>query len=479
MNPRVIQDIEESLKREIARIYTHNNTTKTQTDLPTSYDVFTGKPKSIPLTAHFYDENASPNQVQYPRVDITFEIVQEDKTSGRMLSLWEYYAGSIREIIEPNTDRPVVYERVESGTDGVNQGSYLQIPRIKYNRVSVGNLIKIVSGTNQGTYKVKALDNTNHRLQLESDLILNIQEVSFNPNINKLYLLNPTEMHTLRVGDFFTDASSVAFKIIDIRPKQRELYLEVGVTAPDLSVGSKITRVGSVLKNLDSGNINYIVMDATKPLVMYADAPTTYSTDQNLTSLQLTPFNYYFNIEITNKERPPHIAMAERMTETVINRPRRAIKMLLRTEDSAESNITERPQLYYSNTIVVKSAEHFTVNDSVYLINKLEISDNNQIIDIDYETNTITLRNPVTLDYSLEHEASLISAAEVRYWTFYLDGDVIMGSGITQSFWRQNYSFKVEGWKNEKSGKKANNLISTIHATLETPNHLIEDIDVE
>ena len=479
MNPRVISDIEEALKREFANIYTFHEVTKTETSLKTSYDVFTGTPIARPIVAHFYDETASANQVLYPRIDITFISLLEDRETGRMLSIWEDYGNTIREVIEPNKNAPIVYERITSGSDGINQGSYLKLPTIKYAKVNVGNLVKIVSGPNKGTYLVKALDALNTRLELDSELITDIQEISYNAATYKLYLLNPTELHTIRAGDIFVDANDVEFVIADVRPEHRELYLQAPTTSPSLALGSKIIRNGNVLNNLDSGAVSYVVMDSTKPKLAYSDCNNVYRTEQSLTSTQLTPFNYYYNVEITNKERPVHIAMAERMTETVINRPRRAIKLLLRTEESAESEITDRPQLYYSNVIKVKSAEKFTVNDSVYLLNKTSISENNQIVDIDYQTNEITLRNPVTLDYSFQNEGRIVSNATPRFWTFYLEGEALMGTDFSNQYWRQNYRFKVEGWKDEKRGKTPVNLISKINYTLETPNHIVCDIDIE
>ena len=80
--------------------------------------------------------------------------------------------------------------------------------------------------------------------------------------------------------------------------------------------------------------------------------PVTHKLQKGwITENYATPFNYYWTVEIKNKERQSHISIADRFTETVINRTRRAIDILLRNHDSAESKVVEVQVRYsqYSN----------------------------------------------------------------------------------------------------------------------------------
>jgi hypothetical protein len=471
--PQVIKDLEEALKREVSSLTTFHPATKTNTTIRTTFDPITGDPIQTPLTASFYSENSSPNSIRYPRIDIKFDLIQEDRTSGRMISIWEDYYDSYRILIEPNKNRPKVYEAVFSGKDGVNEGDGITIPTAKIAQIKSNHLVKIVSGNNKGTYHIKDIDLNTKKVTFDEELVKEIQEISYNPKTRKLYILNPTDIFTVEGGDYFVDSLGQQFKIINTNTKKRELTLSGG--NPNLGLNSKIVRIGNVLRNADETSVFFIVMDPEKPLFV-EQFPNAHVTDQYLTSLPATPFNYTFTLEVKNKERLAHIEIADRITETIINRPRRAIQVLLRCHDSAESTISCGSSNGNGRQLTVTDAKDFCVNDSVFFANKFTVSENNQIIDIDYETNLITLRNKVSPEFSLQNEGLMVSNASLKYWSLFLnDGSAIISQDSVNSFYRQEYILRIEGWKSEKTGKKAQGSIQDIGITLVTPNRVEEE----
>lgn len=472
---QVIKDLEEALKREISKISTHYQARKCEKTIQTTYDTFTGEAISLPITPSFYDENSGANSIAYPRFDIQFSLIEEDKSSGRMISIWEDYYESYRTLIQPNQNRPKVYEAVVTGREGINVGNGITIDSIKLTRINESHLVKILSGTNKGTYKIDQIDILNGTVVLQNEIVSDIEELSFNEDTNRLYILNPTDLFTVRTGDIFVDASDQEFKILDVITSKRELLIQ-GQSSPDLNVGARIERRGNVLRNVDTEPLTYIIMDPSKPRINRLD-PNLPLTDTYLTSLPSTPFNYHFTIEVKNKERVAHIETAERMTETVINRPRRAIQVLLRNFESAESKVTCGSKNGNGFTVKVADAACFCVNDQVYFTNRTEVSDNNQIIDVDYNNNLITLRERVPTQFDEDEEAKLVSNADLKFWSLYLNnGSAIISQDSINNFYRQQYTVRIEGWKKEKTGEIENAGITRVKATLETPNKLVEDI---
>lgn len=477
MSVQVVKDIQEALLREITTLATHVQATETNINTDNSFDPFTGEPLPLQIEGSLYNEKSNPNQVDYPRVDLEYSGVREDRESGRMISIWEDLNSDYRELIEPNKNRPAVYEAVFSGTDGVVTPSGLQLPPLKFRKMQSDYLIKIISGTNLGTYKIDTLNELTYTVEFDSVLVEDIQEISFNEKTRRLYLLNPTDLYSVRAGDTFEDASGTQFLIVHIDTQQRELYLD-GSGIPDLDVGSFIFRDGGALKHYDAGTVAYVVMDPNKPKT-FIGCPTAQVTDSWDSSHPATPFDYYFTIEIKNKDQQAHISMADQMTNTIINRPRRKLSVLVRDYTSAESDILEGPTAGFGQTISVKDASEFRVNDSVWLINKSSISVNNQIIDIDYESNIITLRNKVPIEYSFSNKAKLVANASLKSWGMLVDNDSInIGQDNINNFYRQEYTFRIQGYKNEKSGIKTTSGITGIEATLETTNHVVEPLKV-
>ena len=190
MARQVVKDIEEALKREVSRLTTHYPQTRTNKGAQTTYDVFTGDVKELPLKAHFYDESSNPNNVQYPRVDVRFEEIAEDRTSGRMVSLWEARNTDYNQLAWPNQDRPPVYFRLVSGADGLTSGDNFVITAAASKSVESGNILSILTGNNQGRYNVLSVDWTTGILTLDPTLVSGISVTSYNENTRKLYLLD-------------------------------------------------------------------------------------------------------------------------------------------------------------------------------------------------------------------------------------------------------------------------------------------------
>ena len=468
MARQVVKDIEEALKREVARLTTHYPQTRTNRGSQTTYDVFTGEVKELPLTAHFYDESSNPSVIQYPRVDVRFEEISEDRTSGRMISVWEARNTDYNQLAWPNQDRPPVYFRLVSGADGLTSGDNFIITAAASKHTESGNILSILTGNNKGRYKILSVDWTTGILTLDPTLISSLATLSYNENTRKLYLLDPTDLSAVKAGDVFEDASSTRFPILNVKADKRELYLG-GTGTPSLVAGASILRDGDVLSNIDISAVKYVIMDADRPLIYEpCNSPITEAWD---TENYATPFDYFWAVEIKNKERQAHISIADRITETIINRTRRALDILLRSPDSAESNIIEGPNLGEANVFRIDDASKMSVNDSVYIANKFHISDNNQIIDIDYTTNTITLRFDVPAEFNLENKSVLVTEAKLKLWGMFLvNGNGIMGQDSLNSFFRQEYRFKIEGWKEDEASQTTQTGITSVEVSLESTN---------
>jgi len=474
MSKQIVKDIQEALLREITALVTHSVDTKTNISVETTFDPFTGEPLPLNIEGNLYNSSSNPNQVDYPRIDLQAAGVREDRESGRMISIWEDLNTDYRELISPNQDRPRVYETILSGTEGQTTPEGLIVSPIKFAKIQPSNLLKIISGANIGTYTIVGLDNSTKKLLLNSELVSDIQELSFNEKTRKLYLLNPTDTYAVRAGDVFVDSLGAEFIIRNINTKQRELYLD-GSASPSLDVGASIIRPAGALKAFDSNPVVYVIMDASKPKT-YHDCPVTEAWDS---SHPATPFDYYFTIEIKNKDQPSHIAMIDQMTHTIINRPRRQLSILIRNEDSAESKIVQGPDIGWGQSITVEDASSFTVNDSVWAVNRFSISENNQIIDVDYETNVVTLRNKLPIDFSKHNNAVLVSSASKKSWSMLVSNDdTVIGQDNINNFYRQEYNFRIQGWKAEKSGVKTTSGIQRMELTLESENKASCKLDI-
>lgn len=448
---QTIKDMEEALKREIRRLTTHYPQTQTNTGTQTTYNVFTGEVEPLTIKAHFYDESSNPNNIQYPRVDIRFEEIAEDRESGRMISLWESRNTDYNQLLWVNQDRLPVYYRIASGNEGMTSGDSFLISPYNTKLVSAGNIVSILTGNNQGRYKVLSVNYIDNIITLDPTLVAAIENMSFNPQTRKLYLLDPTDLSAVKAGDVFEDANSTRFTILNVRRDKRELYLG-GSAEPSVVSGASILREGDVLSNIDVSAVKYVIMDQNRPL-MYQPCDSQ-ATEGWITENYATPFNYHWTVEIKNKERQAHIAIADRFTETVIIRTRRALDILLRTPQSAESKVVDGPILGSANIITVADASKMCVNDSVYLVNNYTISQNNQIVDIDYTTNQVMLRFPIPLEFNCQNDAILVTQAVLKLWSIYLvNGNGIMGQDALNSFFRQEYRFWVEGWKEDEASE--------------------------
>jgi hypothetical protein len=474
MSKQVVKDIQEALLREITTLATHVQATKTNIQTETTFDVFTGEALPVDIEGNLWNESSSPNEVEYPRVDLEYVGLREDRESGRMISIWEDLNTEYRELIWPNQNRPAVYNSIVSGVDGQVTTTGFKLPAIKFARVNSSYLVKIISGTNTGTYRIASLDSSNTTLILDTTLVEDIQELSFNESTRKLYLLNPTDLYSVRAGDTFVDSLSAQWKILHVNTKQREIYLD-GSGMPSLDVGSAIIRAGVALKNYDPTTVAYVVMDPSQPK-SFLQCPTATVTDAWDSAHPATPFDYSFTLEIKNKDQRSHISMVDQITGTIINRPRRSLKIVLREDESAESEVLEGPDTGWGQSVTVKDAKKFVVNDSVWVLNKYSVSENNQIIDVDYATNTLTFRNKVPIQYSYKNKAIVVSNARIKTWGMLLNNDdVNIGQDNINNFYRQEYTFRIQGYKSEKSGVKISSGITGMELTLESVNH-VEDI---
>jgi hypothetical protein len=64
------------------------------------------------------------------------------------------------------------------------------------------------------------------------------------------------------------------------------------------------------------------------------------------------------------------------------------------------------------------------------------------------------LRFNVPLEFNYQNEAVLVTEANLKLWSMYLiNGNGIMGQDSLNNFFRQEYRFRIEGWKEDEESE--------------------------
>lgn len=447
MTVRIIRDVEEAIAREVRRITFHEDRSKTHTVLRDTFDPFTGEKISLPVEPDFYDSSADTKHIQYPHFFIKLLRSREDRYTGRVVP--PYGKGCLT----PVTTSPKAYEIVFYFNDGqiASAGSDITTSSFKIAKVQVGYLLRVLSGNNQGTYKVSNVVKSatgDHTITVSGDLVEDLPELTFDSDTRTVTFLEPLDLSTVKAGDTFEDASAATFSITSIDVDTSSIVIG-GVATPDTSDGGKITRSGNVFQTADVGFVVFTVMDPSKP----AQRVNEQSYTQNQLTDPPIPIDLYYLVRIDSKEKDTHVDVATRMWEE-FNPPRSALPTVVRSKNSAEQLLTSDVSAGGSDTIEVSDNSKFSINDPVYIFNDLtptkstdgsfESIFESQVKEL-IGTTQIKLKAVVPDTFTIAKNSKIVSNAEYRTFMFHFVDHVTKDVEGAQ-YWVHEYTFWTQVW---------------------------------
>lgn len=354
MSVRIIRDIEEALAREVRRITFSEARTETHTVLKDAFDPFTGELVSLPVEPEFYDSSADAGHIQYPYFFISLLKSREDRFTKRVVP---QYGKTLEESV---LTAPKGYAVKHFFSDGAISapGNTIGTSDFHIAKVSIGDLLRIRSGNNIGTYYVKSVTKNlgiDHIIEVESDLVINMPDLAFNVADRTITALEALDLNTVKVGDIFTDSLAANFNITAIDIDKSGITID-GVSAPDLNSGANISRSGNVFQSSDLSDVIFTILDPNTPL-------ECGNTENALMTNYPIPLDLYYLIRIDSKERDTHVDILNRMWEE-FNPPRTGLPTIIRTKDSAETTLTQDGG---SATITVEDNSEFDIGETVFI----------------------------------------------------------------------------------------------------------------
>lgn len=484
MSRRIFLDVEEALSREVRRITFHEARTLDKFVLQDTYDPFTGEIIQTPIEPNFYDSSADANHIQYPSFFVRLMKTREDRVTGRVVPEYGKWIQS------PVRNAPGAYEIVVSGSDAIINalGNTLITTIFQIRKVQVGHLLRLLAGNNKGTYIVNSVtvnSNGDHEITVSNTLLQNLPAFVFDSGSRTVQFQSGVDLATIKIGDVFTDASSTSFNITAIDTNAGTIIID-GVTTPNLSVNSTITRTGNVFTNTDLSTVRYIVMDPTKPITTSTGCGTVNQTTSTQGFSPEVPIDAWYLIRIDSKERDSHIEVLNRMWEE-FNPPRTGLPVVKRSSLSAEQLLTSDIPTGGSNTVEVKDNSNFKVGDKVYIIDDLRPSKRQDgegferpfesIVTGKTGTTQILLQDTVPDIYVVSKTAKIISNAEFRLLMFHFVDHVTKDVEGSQ-YWVHEFTFWVQLWVDRLEQPKNLGPITEINTPIEDEegNIIIEDI---
>jgi len=369
MSVRIFKDIEEALAREVRRLTYHDQVTATDTVLQDAFDPFTGEIVSIPVEPQFYDSSADTQSIDYPNIFIKLLRTREDRFSGRVTPQYG------RDILVPVASAPKAYEIVANGvSQNITPGNDLITSLFKIIKVQPGHLLRILNGTNQGTYTVASItldSGGSHTISVSNVLLANLPEVFFDPITRDVIFQEDTDLNTIKAGDVFTDNSSNSFNVVSADPINNRIVID-GSTTPDTSSEGNLARTGDVFIS-DPDLVRYLVLDPTKPIQVQTPGGLCDATSEFSGTSPSIPLDMFYLIRIDSKERQTHIEILNRMWEE-FNPPRTGLPVVVRSSKSADTLLTEDVPTGGSQTITVKDNSKINIGDPVVLFDELSPS---------------------------------------------------------------------------------------------------------
>lgn len=451
MSRRILRDIEEALSREVRRITFHNERTLDFTVLEDTYDPITGENVPTPVEANYYDSSADAQHIQYPHFFIKLLRMKEDLTTGRIVP--EYGKASGTGIIQGISTSAKAYQQILYTSDGLitSPGNTITTGIFKIRKVMAGQLLRILSGNNQGTYKIATVvpSNTgNHAITLSPDLVTALPAAGYITSTRVITFLSAVDLNTVKVGDTFTDAAMAIWNITALDATKASIIID-GSGTPSLLTGGKISRVGNVLQNADSGLLKFSVMDPSKPVSSTGNCSNSTSTTLVDPSI---PVDIYYLIRIDSKERASHIDVATRMWEE-FNPPRTALPVIIRKRNSADQLLTA--DATNSTVISVKDNFNYNVGDSIFIFD--DFTPTKEISGLGFQevftaqvtsksgTQQLTLSKPVPDTFLVENTTKVVSNAEYRLLMFNFVDHVTKDNEASQ-YWSHEFTFWIQAF---------------------------------
>lgn len=472
MSRRIFLDIEEAISREVRRISFHESRTIDTVVMKETYDPFSGEVIQTPVEANYYDSSADAGNVLHPHFFVRLMKTREDRFSGRVVPQYGQWCNT------SVANSPKAFEIVLQGGGLVSTvGDDFTTTAFQIDKVEPGFLLRILAGSNKGTYTVDSITKSavgDHTITVSKDLLSSLPAFTFNTSTRLVNFLEGVDLATLVIGDVFEDSLAATFTITAIDLDNGTITID-GVTAPDLSANSKVTRTGDVFTSTDLSLVRYIVMDPSKP-ILALDGSSKTSTSIG-TSPEI-PLDAYYLVRIDSKTRENHIAVLNRVWEE-FNPPRTALPVVKRSALSAEELLTADVTTGGSNLITVGDTSDYNVGDPVFIIDDLgptKRSDGKGFQE-PFESKVKTIISATELEledvvpdtFIIENCAKVISNAEFRLFMFHFQDHVTKDVEGAQ-YWVHEFTFMVQFWVDrlEEPGD-----IGTI-TEIQTP---IEDFD--
>ncbi len=480
---RVFLDVEEALSREVRRVTFHENRTLDKIVLQDTYDPFTGDVIKAPIEAKFYDSSADAHHIQYPNFFIRLMKTREDRFTGRVLPEYGKW------IQTPVQNSPGAYQIVLNCNDGIINpvGNNLTTGIFQIRKVQPGFFLRLLNGNNKGTYIVSSItvsDVGSHTITVSNVISQNLPVTLFDSVNRVVYFQSAIDLFTVKVGDVYTDASSVAFNITAVDPNMGTITID-GVTAPSLLINSTITRNGNVFTNSDLSSVRFLVMDPSQPIQV---AGLFGLNDQKMNSEGLSPqipIDAYYLIRIDSKTRENHIDVLNRVWEE-FNPPRTALPVIQRSSFSAEQFLTADIPSGGSNIVQVEDTTNFSIGDQVFVIDQFHPTkrQDGEGFERPFESKVTAILSPTQLQlqdivpdtYLFANNALIISNCEFQLFMFHFVDHVTKDVEGSQ-YWVHEFTFWVQIWIDRLETAKALTAVTEIDTPIEDlqGNIIIED----
>jgi hypothetical protein len=448
MSVTIFKDVEEALAREVRRITTHDNRTLDKTILRETYDPISGEVIQMPIEPEFYDSSADAGGVEYPHFFIKLTKTREDRFSGRVVPQYGKW------IVTPVNFSPKGFYILFAQEALISSlGNSLSTGGYQIRKVQPGHLIRLLEGNNIGTYTVTSITVGllgNHVITVSNTLVSGLPDFVFSSNTREIAFQADSDITTCKVGDVFTDSASNAYNIVAIDANHGKITID-GVSTPNNSAGSIITRIGNVFQNTDLSPVRFIVMDPSKPITTKSGNVAKSSATGESPPI---PIDAYYLVRIDSKTRQNHIDTLNRVWEE-FNPPRTALTVIERSALSAEQLLTADVTTGGSNTIQVADNSNFNVGDKVYVFDDLFPSKRpdgegfqrpfESVIKDKISTNQLILANTVPDTFKFANGAKIVSNAEFRLFMFHFVDHVTKDVEGSQ-YWVHEFTFWVQIW---------------------------------
>jgi hypothetical protein len=469
MSRRIFLDIEEALSREVRRISFHEARTVDKVVLKETYDPFTGEIIQVPIEPNYYASKADTGHINYPNFFIRLMKTREDRFSGRVVP--QYGQWCLTEI----ATSPKAFEIVLSGGGLVSAtGNDFTTTAFQIRKVQPGQLLRILSGNNKGTYIVDDItvnSNGNHIITVTNTIAQNLPALDFDPVSRLVRYLDAVDLHTVKVGDVFNDSLSNTFNITAVDPNTGTLTID-GTTVPNTDANNSITRIGDVFTDTDLSLVRFIAMDPTKPI------KGALGADKSTSAVGLSPeipLDAYYRIRIDSKTRQNHIAVLNRVWEE-FNPPRTALPVIKRTAASAETLLTADVTTGGSNQITVETTENLNVGDPIFIFDDLGPTKRvdgkgfaepfKTTIKSILSATELELEDTVPDTFVTSKCAKVVSNAEFKLFMFHFQDHVTKDVEDSQ-YWVHEFTFLVQLWVDRLEDPSEVGVVTDIQTPIE------------